>query len=106
MVPASDEKAYYFSFYVSTMTSAAERSIDLLYEICDQYLKGEYKVEVINLSKSPEQGIKDQILATPTLIKKKPGPVKRVVGNLVNKEKILEALELDIKDKNIHKKVK
>ena len=90
----AENKSYQFRFYVGSMTAKMEKSLQVLEQIGDQYLDGDFSVQVIDLSQTPEIGIEDQILATPTLVRRVPEPVRRIVGELNDTEKVLYGLEL------------
>jgi circadian clock protein KaiB len=66
-----------------------------LNEICEEYLKGKYSVQIVDIEKHPEIGIEKKIFATPTLIRELPEPLKRIIGDLSDREKALVALEIE-----------
>ncbi|MGB2868596.1 MAG: circadian clock KaiB family protein [Bacteroidota bacterium] len=70
------------------------RAIDNIKKICENYLKGRYQLEVIDIYKNPSLGKGEQIIASPTLIKKLPLPLRRFIGDLSNTERILLGLDL------------
>ena len=80
--------------YVAGQTPNCVKAFENLKEICEQELKGRYKIEVIDLLKNPELAKGDQILAIPTLVRKLPPPVKRIIGSLKNTERVLVGLDL------------
>jgi len=65
-----------------------------LKKICEEHLKGMYSIEVIDLKENPELARRDQIIALPTLVKKLPQPVKKIIGDLSNKERVLMGLDI------------
>jgi circadian clock protein KaiB len=65
-----------------------------LKKICEENLKGEYSIEVIDLLENPELAAGDQIIAIPTLVRKLPEPIVKIIGNLSTKEKVLIGLDL------------
>jgi circadian clock protein KaiB len=65
-----------------------------LKRICEDYLAGEYRIEVIDLLKNPQLAQGDQILAIPTLVRKLPEPVRKIIGDLSNTERVLVGLDL------------
>ena len=75
-------------------TPRAELAIANLRRICDQELGGRYELAIIDVLESPELAEEARILATPTLIKQLPPPLRRVIGDLSDKEKVLLGLEL------------
>lgn len=86
-------KKFEFELYINIISDETSiRSIDNLNELCRSYLnKGDYSIEVIDISKDPEAAIKNQILAIPTVIVKNPKPSRRYFGNLDNLRVSLEA---------------
>jgi circadian clock protein KaiB len=79
--------------YVAGQTSRSLAAIDNLRRICEQKLKGRYTIEVIDLVQSPQLARADQIVAIPTLVKKLPPPLRRIIGDLSNSERVLIGLE-------------
>jgi len=80
--------------YVAGHTPKSVRAFDNLRLICDEHLAGRYRIEIIDLLKDPQLGRGDQILALPTLVRKLPTPIKRIIGDLSNKERVLVGLDL------------
>ena len=85
---------YVLRLYVSGMTPRSTEAINNLKGICEQHLKGRYELEVIDIYKHPEVAATDQIVATPTLVKQLPAPLRRLVGTLSDEERILVGLGL------------
>ncbi|MGZ3591339.1 MAG: circadian clock KaiB family protein [Thermodesulfobacteriota bacterium] len=80
--------------YVVGQTPRSKAAIDDLMTICEENLAGRYRVEVIDLLISPQLAEGDKILATPTLVRKLPLPVKQLIGDLSNTEQVLVGLDL------------
>ena len=80
--------------YIAGQTPKAIAAINNLKLICEEQLKGNYHIEVINLLKNPQLARHDQILAVPTLVRKLPIPVRRIIGDLSDKERVLVGLDL------------
>jgi circadian clock protein KaiB len=80
--------------YVAGQTPKAVLSFSNLKKICEEHLKGQYKIEVIDLLQNPQLARGDQIFATPTLVRKLPAPVKKIIGDLSNTERVLVGLNL------------
>jgi circadian clock protein KaiB len=80
--------------YVAGQTPKAARAFNNLRRICDEHLAGRYSIEVIDLLENPALGRGDQILALPTLVRKLPPPVKKIIGDLSNTERVLVGLDL------------
>lgn len=80
--------------YVAGQTPKAVRAFANLRQICDEHLAGRYRIEVIDLLEDPQLGRGDQILALPTLVRRLPAPIKKIIGDLSNVERVLVGLDL------------
>ncbi len=80
--------------YIAGQTVKSKAAIENLKRICEEHLPNQYKIEVVDLLENPKLARGDQIVAIPTLIRKLPDPVRRVVGDLSNTEKTLVGLQL------------
>ncbi len=80
--------------YVAGQTPNSLTAFENLKKICEQHLEGRYQIEVIDLFLNPQLAKGDQIIAVPTLIRHLPTPVKKIIGNLSNTEKVLIGLDL------------
>jgi circadian clock protein KaiB len=80
--------------YVAGQTPRAIAALDNLKKICEEHLAGQYTIEVIDLLKNPQLARGDQILAVPTLVRKLPEPVRKIIGDLSNEERVLVGLDL------------
>lgn len=80
--------------YVAGTTPRSQASIANLKKICEEHLAGRYNIEVIDLLVSPQLARGDQILAVPTLVRKLPSPMKKIIGDLSNTERALVGLDL------------
>ena len=80
--------------YVAGQTPKSTRALENLRKICDEHLAGRYRIEVIDLLEDPQLGRGDQILALPTLVRKLPQPIKKIIGDLSNTERVLVGLDL------------
>ncbi len=87
-------KAWELRLYVAGQTEKSVFALQNLKTICETHLKGEYSIEVVDLLRRPQLAKGDQIIATPTLVKKLPTPVKRIIGDLSDTEKVLIGLNL------------
>lgn len=87
-------KTWVLRLYVAGQTAKSLQAFSNLTRICEEHLKGRYRIEVIDLLKTPQLARGDQIFATPTLVKKLPVPVKRIIGDLSNTERVLVGLNL------------
>jgi circadian clock protein KaiB len=80
--------------YVAGQTPRSATAFENLKRICEERLKGHYSIEVIDLLKNPRLAKDDQILAIPTVVKRLPPPVRRIIGDLSNTERVLVGLDL------------
>jgi circadian clock protein KaiB len=87
-------EAYNLRLYVAGQTPKAVRAFDNLRMICDEHLSGRYHIEVVDLLVNPQLGRGDQILAVPTLVRRLPQPIKKIIGDLSNTERVLVGLDL------------
>ena len=85
---------YILRLYVTGSTPQSLRAIKNIRTICEENLKGRYNLEVINLYEHPEIAKTEQIIASPTLVKKLPLPLRRIIGDLSNLEKVLVGMGL------------
>ncbi len=85
---------YVLRLYISGMTPAGTRAITNLKKICEEHLAGRYDLEIIDIYQQPVLARDEQILAAPTLIKKLPEPLRRIIGDMSNKERVLLGLDL------------
>jgi circadian clock protein KaiB len=87
-------ESYALKLYVAGQTPKAVRAFANLRKICEEHLQGRYSIEVIDLVENPALGRGDQILALPTLVRKLPTPIKKIIGDLSNTERVLVGLDL------------
>ena len=80
--------------YVAGQTPRSLTAFKNLKEICEEYLKGKYHIEVVDLMENPTLARADQILAIPTLVRKLPQPIRKIIGDLSNTEKVLVGLDI------------
>ena len=88
------KERYVLRLYVTGMTPRSMRAINNLRAICDEYLKGRYDLEVIDIYQQPVLAKGEQIIAAPTLIKKLPLPMRRIIGDMSNRDGVLLGLDL------------
>lgn len=87
--------------YVAGQTPRSLVAFANLKKICEEYLQGEYTIEIIDLSKQPHLAEEHHIVALPTLVRKLPQPIKKIIGDLSNTEKVLLGLQIvSLIDKN------
>ena len=85
---------YRLRLYVAGQTPKSIAAISNLKKICEAYLPGRYEIEIIDLMKDPALAMRHQIVAIPTLIRQLPEPLKRIIGDLSNAEKVLVGLDI------------
>jgi circadian clock protein KaiB len=85
---------YVLTLYVTGTSPRTRIAIDNLNRICSQELAGKYELEIVDVLEHPQRAEDDRILATPTLIKQLPPPLRRVIGDLSDKDKVLLGLEV------------
>ncbi len=88
------KKAYELRLYVAGQTPKSLAAFANLKKICEEHLAGQYHIEIIDLLKKPQLASGDQILAIPTLVRKLPEPIKKIIGDLSNTERVLVGLDL------------
>lgn len=87
-------KKYELRLYVAGNTAKSMTALKNLKKYCEEHLQGMYSIEVIDLLKNPQLAEGDQILAIPTLVKKVPEPVRKIIGDLSNESKVLVGLDI------------
>ena len=90
----SSKKQYQLRLYIAGTTPKSVAALRNLKQYCEQHLKGLYEIEVIDLLINPQLAEGDQILAIPTLVKKIPAPVRKIIGDLSNEQKVLVGLDI------------
>jgi circadian clock protein KaiB len=88
------EEGYNLRLYVAGQTPKSIVAIANLRRICDQHLAGKYEIEIVDLMANPALAQRHQIVAIPTLIRQLPEPLKRIIGDLSNVEKVLVGLDI------------
>jgi len=91
---AKPDEQWTLRLYVAGQTPRSSIAFDNLKRLCEERLKGHYSIEVIDLLKNPRLAKDDQILAIPTLVRRLPPPVRRIIGDLSNTERVLVGLDL------------
>lgn len=80
--------------YVAGQTPKCLTAFSNLKRICEEHLEGKYRIEVVDLLQNPQLAEGDQILAIPTLVRRLPSPLRKVIGDLTNEERVLVGLDL------------
>ncbi|HEY3421147.1 MAG TPA: circadian clock KaiB family protein [Methanomassiliicoccales archaeon] len=88
------EEIYELRLYVAGQTPKSVAAISNLKSICEENLRSRYRIEVIDLMRTPQLAKGDQIIAVPTLVRKLPQPIKKIIGDLSNTEKVLVGLDI------------
>jgi circadian clock protein KaiB len=88
------EKKWQLRLYVAGETAKSVTALKNLRKYCETHLKGQYKIEVIDLLLKPQLAEGDQIFAIPTLVRKVPEPIRKIIGDLSNEEKVLVGLNI------------
>ena len=91
---ASRSEFYRLRLYIAGQTPNSIAAITNLKKICEDKLKGRYRIEVVDLLEKPQLAKGDQIIAIPTLVRRLPPPVKSIIGNLSKTESVLVGLDL------------
>ena len=92
--PEGEVKTWELRLYVAGQTPKSMAAFSNLKKLCEEHLQGQYRIEVIDLLENPLLAKGDQILAIPTLVRKLPEPIKKIIGDLSNKERVLVGLNL------------
>lgn len=90
----ADPGYYRLRLYVAGQTAKSLAATANLKRVCEDHLAGRYEIEVIDLVQNPKLAAGDQILAIPTLVRRLPAPLKRIIGDLSNTEKVLVGLDI------------
>jgi circadian clock protein KaiB len=90
----TESDGYSLRLYVAGQTPKSIAAISNLKKICEQHLPGRYQIEIIDLMQDPALAVRHQIVAIPTLIRHLPEPLKRIIGDLSNTEKVLVGLDI------------
>lgn len=97
-IERAGSERYELRLYIAGTTPASGKAVENLRAICEEHLKGRYELTVIDVFQQPLLAKNEQIIAVPTLIKKLPAPLRRIVGDLSNEHRVLVGLDLKPKD--------
>lgn len=92
----SESEPYNLTLFVAGMRPISIRAVANIKEVCERHLQGQYHLEVVDAYKSPHLVVEEQIVALPTLIKRTPQPFRRIVGDLSDTGRVLNALNLNL----------
>jgi circadian clock protein KaiB len=93
---------YNLRLYVAGQTPKSLQAFANLKRICEEHLEGRYHIEVVDLLENPQLARGDQILAIPTLVRKLPEPIRKIIGDLSNTERVLVGLDLRMEMEQNH----
>ena len=96
--PLSAGPIYRLRLYVAGQTPKSVLAFTNLKQICEEHLLGRYEIEIIDLRLDPQLAHGDQILAVPTLVRRLPEPIKKIIGDLSNTERVLVGLDLRLRE--------
>lgn len=90
----NEENYWRLRLYIAGQTPKSRKALENLTRLCDSHLPGRHELEVIDLLDEPERASGDQILAVPTLVRKLPSPIRKIIGDLSNEERTLVGLDI------------
>jgi circadian clock protein KaiB len=90
----ADAKKWNLRLYVAGQTPKSIVALANLKRICDEHMNGQYTIEIIDLMENPKLAQRDQIVAIPTLVRELPSPLKRIIGDLSNTDRVLVGLDV------------
>jgi circadian clock protein KaiB len=91
---ADSDEQWDLCVYVSNSSPKGQRAIENLRRACEEHMPGRYKIEVVDVLKNPRRAAADQILAAPTVVRRLPEPIRRLVGDLSDSDRLLIGLEI------------
>jgi circadian clock protein KaiB len=89
-----EQKLWNMRLYIAGQTPKSVAALANLKKICEEHLRGQYRIEIIDLMENPHLARQDQIVAIPTLIRELPQPIRRIIGDLSNTQRVLVGLDL------------
>lgn len=92
--PGQDADYWYLRLYVAGESPRSRQAFRNLRELCETHLAGRYEIEIVDLLQNPRLARGDQIVAVPTLVRKLPEPVRKIIGDLSNTDRVLVGLDL------------
>lgn len=91
---ATDDPLYELRLYIAGQTPKSVRAIENLKRVCEEHLAGRYSIQIVDLMEQPRLARGDEIIAVPTLVRKLPEPIRHIIGDLSDTEKVLVGLQL------------
>jgi circadian clock protein KaiB len=98
MARKARQSRYVLRLYINDSTLKSQRAVENLQRVCDEHLHGRYNLEVIDIHRHANLARDEQIIAVPTLIKRLPAPLQRLVGDMSDLKKVLFGLDLKVRD--------
>ena len=92
--PAQKTGKYVLQLYITGQSPRSIRAIETIKRICESNLKGQYSLEVIDIYAKPQAAVDAQIIAAPTVVKRLPEPLRKLIGDLSNEDKVLAGLDI------------
>ena len=93
-IDQTEPKLWQLRLYVAGQTPKSVTAFANLKQLCEEHMHGQYHIEIIDLLQHPELAQQDQILAIPTLVRRLPPPLRQIIGDLSNREKVIVGLEI------------
>lgn len=100
-IAAADQQHYCLRLYVAGATPRSILALERLKFLCETHLQGRYELDVIDIYQSPEHLLAENVVAIPTLVKQLPLPLRHIVGDLSNTEKVLKGLDIVLKEQDL-----
>jgi circadian clock protein KaiB len=94
LVETADPDVWDLRLYVAGQTPKSVTALSNLKKLCEEHLAGKYRIEVVDLLQNPKLARGDQILAIPTLVRRLPSPIRKIIGDLSNSERVLVGLDV------------
>ncbi|SRR5579883_1547183 len=94
--PADDERRHVLRLYVAGMTARSTEALATIKRVCEEFLKDQYDLEVVDIYQHPHSAAAEQIVAVPLLVRTLPSPPRRLIGDLSDRERVLRGLDLPI----------
>ena len=91
---SADDEQWQLRLYIAGQTAKSIAAVNNLKKLCEQYLAGKFEIEVVDLLENPQLARGDQIVAIPTLVRRLPPPMRKIIGDLSNTERALVGLQL------------
>ena len=92
--PARGDEVFVFSLFIAGMSPRSRRAVDNITELCERHLAGRYELQVVDVYQQPELAQEEQLVAAPTLVKKLPLPLLRLIGDLSDTDRVLVRLAI------------